>query len=416
MAELDIPWHAGTPHGPSNHLLDSQVQCVNALFPMVSDPDRIPGGVRRNVLDIGEVLPIEPGRFLTFEYIGPVDYFNEGNGKPRQRGAPGAPALTPPSGTGPEVRSNSPCSSGSTPSRTRSHRQPEPKADATRSRRYRAFYEAELGTATWRPARVPGDARRTVLPTDAPTTRRPPVGDAPRRGRRNRPGPPRPVAEQHRPTSCSLVRARTPGPWRYRRCKCGISSCANLIASSAWTPASSSTRRSPVPSTSIATGQQRAGWLVGEAAGHSALDRGAAVSTPEEGRCSRSWAGRRPAPVSDSTATIGNLARQRPLIRLARGASRVDRIRVEMVVGRWKSMRARGEHSRIRARAAEPGPSLSTEPPRAGVADKREHGGGATPHRLRSGGQTGDAEDAGGDAGVDVGDFGDAGHGCFDVS
>ena len=36
MAELGVPWHGGTPHGPSNHLLDSQVQCVNALFPMVA--------------------------------------------------------------------------------------------------------------------------------------------------------------------------------------------------------------------------------------------------------------------------------------------------------------------------------------------------------------------------------------------
>ena len=29
-------------------------------------------------VDIAEVLPIEPERFLTFEYIGPTDYFGEG--------------------------------------------------------------------------------------------------------------------------------------------------------------------------------------------------------------------------------------------------------------------------------------------------------------------------------------------------
>ncbi|MBD3947549.1 PGN_0703 family putative restriction endonuclease [Nocardioides ganghwensis] len=75
--ELDIPWHDGVDSGPSNHLRDSQVQCVNALFAMVADAGRIKlafGGA----VDIAEVLPIEEGRFLTFEYIGPTDYFGEG--------------------------------------------------------------------------------------------------------------------------------------------------------------------------------------------------------------------------------------------------------------------------------------------------------------------------------------------------
>ena len=75
--ELDIPWHDSVAGGPSNHLRDSQVQCVNALFAMVADAERIKlafGGA----VDIAEVLPIEDGRFLTFEYIGPTDYFGEG--------------------------------------------------------------------------------------------------------------------------------------------------------------------------------------------------------------------------------------------------------------------------------------------------------------------------------------------------
>lgn len=75
--ELDIPWHDSVAGGPSNHLRDSQVQCVNALFAMVADAKRIKlafGGA----VDIAEVLPIEPGRFMTFEYIGPTDYFGEG--------------------------------------------------------------------------------------------------------------------------------------------------------------------------------------------------------------------------------------------------------------------------------------------------------------------------------------------------
>ena len=86
FAELGIPWHAGVGGGPSNHLLSSQVQCVNALGQMVWDPTRIArafGGV----MDVGEVLPIEPGRYLTFEYVGPTDFFDESPTGPRIRGA-----------------------------------------------------------------------------------------------------------------------------------------------------------------------------------------------------------------------------------------------------------------------------------------------------------------------------------------
>lgn len=75
--ELDIPWHDSVADGPSNHLRDSQVQCVNALFAMVADPARIKLAFGAAV-DIAEVLEIENGRFLTFEYIGPTDYFGEG--------------------------------------------------------------------------------------------------------------------------------------------------------------------------------------------------------------------------------------------------------------------------------------------------------------------------------------------------
>jgi hypothetical protein len=77
FAEHGIPWHAGVADGrPSNHLLSSQVQCANALTPMVRDPNRI---VRAfgEVVDIAEVLEIEVGRFLTFEYIGPRDLLGE---------------------------------------------------------------------------------------------------------------------------------------------------------------------------------------------------------------------------------------------------------------------------------------------------------------------------------------------------
>jgi hypothetical protein len=81
----NIPWHAGVGAGPGNHLLSSQVQCVNALGQMIHQPHRL---VRAfgDLLDIDEVLEIEPGRFLTFEYIGPTDFFGEAPDGRRRRG------------------------------------------------------------------------------------------------------------------------------------------------------------------------------------------------------------------------------------------------------------------------------------------------------------------------------------------
>ena len=84
--ELRIPWHAGVDGGPSNHLLSSQVQCVNALAQMVHDPERLRLAFS-DPLGTDEALEIEPGRFLTFEYIGPTDYFDEAPAGVRVRGA-----------------------------------------------------------------------------------------------------------------------------------------------------------------------------------------------------------------------------------------------------------------------------------------------------------------------------------------
>lgn len=82
---LGIPWH---PSGavPSNHLLSSQVQCVNALGRMVIDPGRLVQAFAP-VLGTVEVLEIEPGRFLTFEYISERDYFHEARTGVRVRGS-----------------------------------------------------------------------------------------------------------------------------------------------------------------------------------------------------------------------------------------------------------------------------------------------------------------------------------------
>ncbi len=97
--ELGIPWHCGIGDGPGNNLLSSQVQCVNALFAMVTEPERI---VRAfgHLVDIAEVPEIEPGRHITFEYIGPTDYFEKAEASPASV-APSARASTRPSSTAP---------------------------------------------------------------------------------------------------------------------------------------------------------------------------------------------------------------------------------------------------------------------------------------------------------------------------
>lgn len=85
-----ITWHDSVNGGPTNHLLSSQVQCVNALTPMAADPNAI----RRTfggVLDIAEPVPVgapeAPGALVAFEWIGHDDPLGEWRGGPGHRGA-----------------------------------------------------------------------------------------------------------------------------------------------------------------------------------------------------------------------------------------------------------------------------------------------------------------------------------------
>ena len=73
-----IKWHDEANSGPSSHLLDSQVQCVNALAPLASDPDRLTAAFQ-GILPIAAVLPVTPGArdYVEFEYIGDDDYLRE---------------------------------------------------------------------------------------------------------------------------------------------------------------------------------------------------------------------------------------------------------------------------------------------------------------------------------------------------
>lgn len=86
FSRLEIPWHAAVGSGPSNHLLSSQVQCVNALGQMVFDPERLVRAFRP-LVDTDNVEEIEPNRWLTFEYIGEHDVLNEAVRGVRRRGS-----------------------------------------------------------------------------------------------------------------------------------------------------------------------------------------------------------------------------------------------------------------------------------------------------------------------------------------
>jgi hypothetical protein len=81
-----IAWQAAIDGRPTNNLLSSQIQCVNALMPMTNDPLLLVAAFGE-VLQIGEPLPIEDDRYLTFEYIGAADHLAEARpGIARQRG------------------------------------------------------------------------------------------------------------------------------------------------------------------------------------------------------------------------------------------------------------------------------------------------------------------------------------------
>ena len=86
FADKQVAWHAQTPLGPTNHLLSSQIQCVNALEPLAHDAARLAKALG-DVLPIAEPLEIEPGRLVAFEYIGDHDYLGETPTGPRRRGA-----------------------------------------------------------------------------------------------------------------------------------------------------------------------------------------------------------------------------------------------------------------------------------------------------------------------------------------
>jgi hypothetical protein len=103
-----IAWQASIDGNPTNHLLSSQVQCVNALMPMSGNPALVVAAFG-GVLPIGEPLTVEDGRCLAFEYIGAADHLGEASRVSPESVAGSAPAPTPRSDTaGRVVASRSP--------------------------------------------------------------------------------------------------------------------------------------------------------------------------------------------------------------------------------------------------------------------------------------------------------------------
>jgi len=85
--ESSIPWHSGRDGNPSNHLCDSQVCCVNFLFPFANRPDELLKLLAPLFLDMRAMLPMERGQYVAFEWIGKSDYLGERPRGKRTRGA-----------------------------------------------------------------------------------------------------------------------------------------------------------------------------------------------------------------------------------------------------------------------------------------------------------------------------------------
>lgn len=84
-----IKWHDGSNGKPSNHLCDSQVCCVNFLYPFFDKPVQLAQILKPVFPDLETMLPVEDGQFVSFEWIGQKNYLGERisrNGQ-RTRGA-----------------------------------------------------------------------------------------------------------------------------------------------------------------------------------------------------------------------------------------------------------------------------------------------------------------------------------------
>jgi len=81
----EIKWHDGQDGNPSNHLCDSQVCCVNFLFPFADKPEALAELLRPIYPLIQEMLPIENEQYVACEWIGQQNYLGEKISRNRKR-------------------------------------------------------------------------------------------------------------------------------------------------------------------------------------------------------------------------------------------------------------------------------------------------------------------------------------------
>ena len=159
---------AASTTGPGNNLLSSQVQCVNALMPMVHDPERISPRVRRPRSTSPRCSRSSPAGTSPSSTSAPPTTSTKAPAS-RACAAPSAPASTPRSATAPPA--------GTTEfalvewkytEKYTTTRKPNPGYDKTRIKRYGADYHDPAGPLRSELDRHRVDARRAVLPADAP--------------------------------------------------------------------------------------------------------------------------------------------------------------------------------------------------------------------------------------------------------
>ena len=85
FSSLGIAWPGGIEGGPGNNLLDSWVQCANALVPLMADEQRLCALLGQSV-DVAEILPIEHNWLVTFGWSGLADHLGEEGGGIPPRG------------------------------------------------------------------------------------------------------------------------------------------------------------------------------------------------------------------------------------------------------------------------------------------------------------------------------------------
>jgi len=74
----EIKWHQGRQRRPSNHMCDSQVCCLNFLFPFADKPGALVELLRPVFPGIHQMVAMEaPGQYVSYEWIGLKNYLGE---------------------------------------------------------------------------------------------------------------------------------------------------------------------------------------------------------------------------------------------------------------------------------------------------------------------------------------------------